>query len=139
MRQNRNRINTNLASEFFVASQLFRQGYDVTITLGHTKEVDLLFENKKGNLISVDVKGLKNMTNYPINLKKEKLNHFFIFVNYRNKIENIGQFPVCFIVPATEIKTIWSSWAGKPEIKCVSYHTLRDNSKYKEQWKLLEV
>ena len=35
-------INTNLASEFYVASLLFRLGYAVTITLGHTKEIDLI-------------------------------------------------------------------------------------------------
>ena len=40
--ENQNTQNTNLAAEFYVASQLFRLGYIVTITLGHTKEIDLI-------------------------------------------------------------------------------------------------
>jgi len=55
--------NTNLASEFYVASQLFRQGYVVTVTLGHTKEIDLIVAHPDGRTITIDMKGLKNTTN----------------------------------------------------------------------------
>ena len=51
--------NTNLAAEFFVASQLFRLGYTVTITLGNTKEIDLLVAHPDGRTVTIDVKGLK--------------------------------------------------------------------------------
>jgi len=47
-----NAQNTNLATEYCIASLLFRLGYNVTITLGHTKEIDLIVTNSAGKKIS---------------------------------------------------------------------------------------
>lgn len=41
-------LNTNLAAEFYVASQIFRLGHTVTITYGNTKEIDLIVHNENG-------------------------------------------------------------------------------------------
>ena len=51
---------TNLASEFYVASQLYRLGYVTVLTLGHTKEIDLVAIHPDGRTVTIDVKGLKN-------------------------------------------------------------------------------
>lgn len=68
--------NTNLASEFYVASQLYRLGYVVTITLGHTKEIDLIIAHPDGRTVTIDVKGLKNTTNWPLKPKLVNKKHF---------------------------------------------------------------
>ena len=126
--------NTNLASEFYVASQLFRLGYIVTLTLGHTKEIDLIVVN--GNkIITIDVKGLKNTTNWPIALKSKKKNHFFALVAWNNKFENLYIRPDIFIIPSNRIKKLLTKWSGRPNVTCVNYSKVK-NSKYKEAWKL---
>lgn len=128
--------NTNLASEFFVASQLLRLGYSVTITLGHTKEIDLIAVHLDGRIITIDVKGLKNKTNWPVKPKLTKENHFYIFLNFLNKFNNLNIIPEIFIVPSNEIHKLLSSWTGKPEVTGVEYKDIK-SSKYKNAWDLL--
>jgi len=87
--------NTNLASEFYVASQLFRLGYEVTITLGHTKEIDLIVINPtNGKTITIDVKGLKNKSNWPLTPQLKRKDHFYVLVNYCNKFNDLDLNPI---------------------------------------------
>lgn len=128
--------NTNLASEFFVASQLFRLGYSVTITLSKTKEIDLVVMDKKRQFITIDVKGLKNKTNWPIKLKLISKSHFFVFVSYLNKFSSLEKEPEIFIVPSNRIKKLLGNWTGNPNVTALRYSKIK-NSKYKNAWNLL--
>lgn len=126
----------NLASEFYVASQLYRLGYTATITLGHTKEIDLVVVHPDGRTITIDVKGLKDTTNWPLNPKLKSKEHFYILVNYRNKFGDLSFRPEVFVIPSLEIDNMLVSWTGIPEVKCVEYKNVK-NSKYKDAWELL--
>lgn len=132
----KNRQNTNLASEFFVASQLFRLGYNVTITLGHTKEIDLIVTHPDGRNITIDVKGLKNRTNWPLKPKLIDKNHYFALVGYNNNYNDLSCKPDVFIIPSTKVKSIMTEWSGKPDVTCVAYRNVK-NGKYREAWDLL--
>lgn len=140
----KNRENTNLASEFFVASQLIRLGYIVTITIGPHKEIDLIVmtpDEKK--TFTIDVKGIKNKSNWPISVKKDK-NHFYILVSYGNRFDEINTFPEVFIIPSIDIEEgkdlnegkLLTPWTGRPNVKCIAYRnpTLK---KYKDNWECL--
>lgn len=78
----------NLISEFYIASCLMRLGLTCTITLGHTKEIDLIVADSRGNTVTVDVKGLKNLTNWPLTDPVKRRSHFYIFGTFRNEIED---------------------------------------------------
>jgi hypothetical protein len=114
-------LNTNLSAEFFVASQLFRLGYIVTVTYGNTKEIDLIVHNTKGDLITIDVKGLINTTNWPIKDKSDRKNHYYILLSYKNKFLDLNFMPEVFIIPAKEIKPLLSCWSGNPKVTCIGY------------------
>jgi hypothetical protein len=129
--------NTNLASEFYVASQLFRLGYTVTITLGNAKEIDII-ACKNGKIVTIDVKGLKNTTNWPLNPKRIKPDHFYVLVTYKNNFGDIETHPEVFVIPSGEIKRVLGSWSGRPDIKAVGYNKIR-TSKYLNAWNLLKV
>ena len=129
-------ISTNLASEFYVASQLFRQGYTTTITFGHTKEIDIIVAHPDGRTITLDVKGLKNKSNWPISPKLKRKDHFFILVSYLNKFKDISIQPEVFVIPSFKIDKLLKWWAGKPDVKCIDYRDVKD-SKYKDAWHLL--
>ena len=128
--------NTNLASEFFVASQLFRLGYMVTLTLGHTKEIDLIVTHPKGRVVTIDVKGLKNTTNWPLKPKLKKRDHFYVLVCYRNEFSNLHSQPDVFVVPSLEIKKVLSPWSGSRDMTGVSYRRIKKKN-YKDGWHLL--
>jgi len=128
--------NTNLASEFLVASQLFRLGFNVTITLGHTKEIDLIVAHPDGRTITIDVKGLKNKTNWPLKPKLISRNHFFVLVSYLNKFGDINCQPDVFIVPSTRIRSVLGPWSGRPDVSAVAYRHVR-NTRFRNAWQLL--
>jgi hypothetical protein len=119
-----------------VASQLFRLGYLVTITLGNTKEVDLMVAHPDGRTISIDVKGLKNKTNWPLKPKLIKKTHFYVLVSYLNGFNDLSIQPEIFIVPSIDVKKALSTWSGNRNVTAVGYRTVK-NSKYKDAWHLL--
>jgi len=131
--------NTNLAAEFFVASQLFRMGYNVTLTLGHTKEIDLIISFSDGRNITIDVKGLKNKTNWPIKPKLKARSHFYIFVCFLDKINNLEVAPEVYVVPSLQIKKVLSKWSKttQVDILAVDYRSIK-NSIYKDAWHLIK-
>ncbi len=126
--------NANLASEFYIASQLFRLGYVATLTLGHTKEIDLIVAHED-RIITIDVKGLKNTTNWPIKLKLKRDNHFYVLVSYHNQFGNTDFHPEVFVIPSMEIEDLLTNWPNK-SVTCIRYSKLKD-SKYRNAWDLL--
>jgi len=77
------KTHTGIASEFFVAGELARRGFNVTLTFGNTKAIDLLIE-KDGKLIPVQVKGIQRTSSICWNVDLSNLvdeNLYFVLVN----------------------------------------------------------
>ena len=127
---------TNLAAEFFVASQLFRLGHTVTITLGNTKQVDLVVTHVDGRTVTIDTKGLKNTTNWPLTPKLIRDTHFYVLVSFRNRFSSLAQAPDVFVIPSTELHTVLEPWSNHPHVTCVDYYTVR-KAAFKDAWHLL--
>lgn len=129
----------NLAAEFYVASLLYRLGYVATLTLGHTKNVDIVVVNDKGETITIDVKGLKTTTTFPVIPKVARKTHFFVLVSFKNKMGNLNILPDVFVIPSLKIKApLLKKWPSHPEVTSVDYRDLKD-SKYKDAWHLLGI
>jgi len=84
------RSSSNLAAEFYVASLLYRMGYTATLTLGHTKEIDIMvYDESAKRTVTIDVKGLKNTTNWVMPSERKlsvRPTHFYALVTFKNKI-----------------------------------------------------
>jgi hypothetical protein len=102
------------------------------------KSKEISAENKKGKLITIDVKGLKEMTNWPLKVKRKGKNHFFILVTYKNKIDDVDVRPTCFIIPSEEAEGLLEEWTGRPDVTAITYHRVKGSKRYKENWGLLE-
>ncbi len=131
--------NTNLASEYYVLSVLYRLGLNAYLTLGNKKSIDIIIEHKRG-ILTVDVKGMASATNWPLdNFKTEKKskNHFIVLVSYLNKINNPDVLPAVYIVPSEKIEGFFYH-NPKGNRQVVSFGTMKKNgSKYKDNWELL--
>ncbi len=135
--------NTNLAAEFYVLSILYRLGINAHLTLGNKKSVDIVVENDKG-LITIDVKGLKDTSCFPIdNWNKKDKDHFLVFVSFLKKIEDPNVVPDVFIVPSLELENEHKELDGKTIIYknpkgnrvVVEYNRLKKlGDKYKSKW-----
>ena len=96
--------NTNLASEFYVLSILYRNQIEAYLTLGNKKSVDILVRRKNGQNISIDVKGAITgdwlLGNKPLIVKE---NHYIVLVHFGNKIERVDVTPRIYVIPSNLI------------------------------------
>lgn len=138
MAKKRTGESANLAAEYFVASQLFRKGYIVTVTFGNTKQIDLVVihpETKK--TVTVDVKGLKNTTNWPMPRNPLiRKGHFYVLVSFKHRIKNLSFMPEVFVVPSKYVKKLWTPWSRDSIQKGIMYGRV-NNKKFKDNWNLL--
>lgn len=135
--------NTNLASEYYILSMLYRIGAKASITIGNKKSVDIMIE-KGDKLLTIDVKGLRDTSCFPIdNWTNKKDNHYLVFVSYLNGINKPTIVPEVYIVPANELEKKYDELDGDSVIyvnpkgnrKVVQYNRLKKlGKKYLNQW-----
>lgn len=137
--------NTNLASEYYVLSMLYRLGLDAYLTIGNKKSVDIIV-HKNNKILTIDVKGLKGKSNFPIdNWSNKSETHFLIFVCFLNKIDDCIVLPELFIVPANKMENKYDELNGESIIyenpkgnrKVVQYNRLKKIDKFKNNWDLI--
>jgi hypothetical protein len=111
-----------LAGEFAVLSQLALRGYDASLTLGHTKNIDILvFDPRTERRYEVEVKTNlearnrdsdsrlfgKFVTDWQMSAKHEKVeapNLFYCFVHINSSRKNPSQYSFrFFIVPSAVV------------------------------------
>ncbi|HEY5326520.1 MAG TPA: hypothetical protein VIJ27_05935, partial [Mucilaginibacter sp.] len=84
------KYNTNLASEFFVMSMLYRKGLDAYLTLGNKKGVDILIKKEDGTSLKIKVKGVNKRNGWPLSSGElsDSVDLFFILIGYEGKIND---------------------------------------------------
>lgn len=136
-----NGYNTNLASEYYVLSTLYRLGLEAYITLGNKKSIDIILNLNDKKQITIDVKGLKGNGMFPIDnvdTDLKKPNQYIVFVNYLNKIEDPTSVPEIFILPHNEIKK-YIYINPKENRKGIYPSRLRKEcTKYKNNWNIFK-
>lgn len=63
---------TGIACEYYVAGELSRMGYNVSLTFGNTKSIDLLVE-KDDTTLAIQVKGIQRTKSICWNFDKTKV------------------------------------------------------------------
>jgi hypothetical protein len=91
---------TGMAGEFLTAGKLFKRGYQVSVTLGNAKGVDLFVYNAKTDrTFTVQVKALRTKNCFPMRRENLEPDHVYVFV-LLNGPEEAEEF---FIVPGKTI------------------------------------
>jgi hypothetical protein len=133
------KYDTNLASEYYTLSMLYRKGIQAFLTLGNKKAVDIIIKNQQ-SIITLDVKGIRGQTLFPLNnyiLNNDELTHFFVFISYLNKIKDHNVIPECYIVPSFKINELLYK-NPKGNRQGVSLASLRkEKKKYRDAWELV--
>jgi hypothetical protein len=103
-----NKTNTGISSEFLVAGELSRRGYNVTLTLGNTKAIDLIIE-KDGAFVGVQVKGIQRKKSICWNIIVSKIeNRGYLYVLVNLNADNLDH-PEYFILTEEEVKRNFKS------------------------------
>lgn len=122
------RNSTGLSGEYFVAAELLRRGFNVAITMGNAKAIDL-FAEKNGKTFPIQVKSIykKKNVGWPILKSKIKQKHFYVFVNLNgDKLTH----PEFFICTSTEAKRKIKEYATRGILNL----NLINNDNYKGRW-----
>jgi len=132
--------NTNLASEYYVLSTLYRLGFDAFITLGNKKSIDIILSLDNGRQVTIDVKGLQGKTLFPLdnlneNLKKE--NHFIVFLSFLDKMSDPSVQPEIYIVPYKAVSGLMYHSPNKKR-KGINLSALRKSGKKYQDWNVLK-
>lgn len=87
---------TGLSGEYFVAGELLRRGFNVAITMGNAKAIDLIAE-RKGKTFPIQVKSIykKKNVGWPLLKSKIKPKHFYVFVNLNGDKLTCPDFFIC--------------------------------------------
>lgn len=111
--------NTNLASEFYVLSMLYRLGLDANLTLGNKKSVDITVAYGPGRAATVDVKAVAGKMDWLMGTPSElpKPNHFIVLVSYEGKFADPSHPPRCWVVPYNEILPLIQTASGKGRMR----------------------
>lgn len=130
----RNAMQTHLASLYHVASNLIRLGFKV-VEINKTGKVNIVIEKNKSKKITINVKGLVGISDWPFQPDHVSAAEFFIFVSYDSEgFEDLSKNPEFFIVPSNKIESLihkWPTWQGVRYSEIVNYD-------YKNAWNLLE-
>jgi len=133
--------NTNLASEYYVLATLYWLGFDAYITLGNKKSIDIILNLNDEKQITIDVKGLRGKTLFPLDNVDEfavKPNHFIVFLSFLDKIDDPLQVPEIYILPQSKIRELMYHNPKKTR-KGINLSVLRKNaSNYKDNWEILK-
>lgn len=133
--------NTNLASEYYVLATLYRLGFDAYITLGNKKGIDIIINLDDKKQITIDVKGLKGKTLFPLDNVDEKLKkpyHFIVFISFLNKIEDPLVLPEIYVVPYSKLSEMMYK-NPKGNRKGINLKELKaQGEKYLNNWDLLK-
>ena len=72
---------TAMAGEFLTAGKLFKRGYQVAVTMGNAKAIDMFVHNPKTDrTFTVQVKALRQKNCFPIRKEAIKPDHIYVFI-----------------------------------------------------------
>jgi hypothetical protein len=125
-----NGYNTGVASEYYILSLLYRQGYEAYITSGNKKSVDIRVAHEERTL-SIDVKAVQGYSSLIVNNVAVKDNHFVVFVIYNNKFDDVLTIPDLYILPSKEVIAQSKSFGDQKRVFKGAI------AQYKDNWKII--
>ena len=130
---------TNLASEFFVLSALYRLGLAANLTLGNKKGVDIVVACGPGRAITVEVKAVAGKNDWLVGKLgvEPREHHYVVLVCYEARFEHPDEAPRIWVFGHDDIvRFIRSSKNGNA--RYISRKQIREEgSAHSQNWDLL--
>lgn len=138
---------SNLAGEFHTLAELYRRGYNAFITLGKSKQIDIVV--KKGDdSLSVEVKSRMSSGQFLCSFPNSaNVNKIWVFVDMYKK--NIDEHPDYYVLSAADLFRIGKNRAKeikeKEKMRGKKYSefssldiSMKELKKYNKGWDLVE-
>lgn len=128
---------TGIASEFYVAGEMSRLGYNVTVTFGNTKSIDLLVE-KDDKVFKVQVKGMQS-TERSIcwNVDKTKITDGIYFVLVNLHVNDVKAKPEFFVLTGKEVMNLFKDTPKEGQKRTyLDYKKIKSLNIYQDRWQI---
>lgn len=131
---------SGMAGEFLTLGQLFKRGYQASVTFGTAKAIDLFVYNGAiDRTFNVQVKTLRAKNCFPAKKENIRADHVYVFV----LLNAVGQAEEYFIVPGREIladiqRFFGSSYKANGSVTSVPAINYGPLVAFKDNWKLFE-
>lgn len=118
---------SGLSGEYFVAAELYRRGFNVGLTIGNAKSIDILAE-KNGKTFQIQVKTIRSVKSvgWPIRDTQIKNNIIYILVNL-----NIEDVPDYYIMKSIDLKSYHKQYSSRG---IVNLSPVRKSGKFLNNW-----
>jgi hypothetical protein len=130
---------TNLASEFFVLSALYRLGLSANLTLGNKKGVDIVVACGPGRAITIEVKAVAGKNDWLVGKLgvEPREHHYVVLVSYEARFDEPDELPKVWIFAHDDlVPFIRNSKTGSA--RYISRKQIRDTAAARAQdWDLL--
>jgi hypothetical protein len=120
---------THMAGEFFVAAELSRRGFNVAMTMGNAKRVDLIIEDD-ASTCAIQVKAIAGRSGWPLSIDTSKIKNslIYVFVILNKK----RQCPDYFIMKGSDVKRLGNFYGTRAVLLCGKAEN------YRERWDIIE-
>jgi hypothetical protein len=130
---------TNLASEFFVLSSLYRLGLAANLTLGNKKGIDIVVACGPGRAYTIEVKAVAGKNDWLVGQlgSSPKEHHFVVLVGYEGEFGSPDTPPKVWVFPHSELVP-YIRIAKTGTARYISRKQIREQaSAYAQNWALL--
>lgn len=127
---------TGIAGEFYVAGELSRLGYNVTVTFGNTKAVDLLIQKEQA-VFAIQVKSIQATRSICWNIDKTKVfaDHYYVLVNLH--VDYPEKKPDFFVLTGKEVIFLFKDTPKAGEKRAyLDYKQLLKLPVYQDRWNI---
>jgi hypothetical protein len=133
------KYNTNLASEFYAMSVLYRLGYNAHLTLGNKKAVDIVIVRGPGDAVTLDVKAVVGKTDWLAGTPEAtpRPRHFVALISYEGSFSQVSIVPRAWILPHKVYLRLVKAAAPPSTMRYLSRKQVTTLSEYREAWHLL--
>lgn len=130
---------TGIACEYYVAGELSRLGYNVSLTFGNTKSIDLLVE-KDDSTLAIQVKGIQRTKSICWNFDKTKIKTNILYVLVNLHADNIDEKPEFFVLTSQEMldKFIDTPTQGAKRTY-LEYKRVKNDLELRNNWEKIDV
>jgi len=127
---------SGLAGEFFVAAELLKRDYQVSLTLGNAKAVDLFVQRTEDSQpTTVQVKTLRSPNCYLIRSSDVHRDHIYVFVLLHKPSEPVEYFVVAGSELCEKRFEVWGKDGGEKAFAGITIGRIRQ---FKDKWTIFE-
>lgn len=129
------------AAEFFVMSQLIRQGHEVVPCLGGMQGAEMLLKSASGRRYELIVRGVADAGRWLVNSEDESQRDdaIYVLLNYK-RFGEARSYPIVYVLPAPQVQALKEAHGKSRQALIISgkKSCLAALDRWAEAWQIIQ-